>query len=150
MEVVVGYHVRWYSGYLTFWTIPAKELALVHRFVEKYDISGVAGFVHFLTSSLDERSKRLQELEHLNHDVNRMNIQIERLKYRSGSVVNYEDRPRIGTRVVGNSGAYSKKSGTIIANDEDRGTEIGVRWDDGTESHNLWCCKKGGQALVYK
>ncbi len=42
-----------------------------------------------------------------------------------------------------------QKCGEIIANDEDNGTEIGVRWDDGSERHNLHCGKKNGNALQY-
>ncbi len=44
----------------------------------------------------------------------------------------------------------TNRSGNIIANDEDFGSEIGVHWDDGRESHNLHCCKKGHKALLYE
>jgi hypothetical protein len=41
------------------------------------------------------------------------------------------------------------KRGKIISNDEDNGTEIIVRWDDGTKSGPLWCGKKGTDALQH-
>jgi hypothetical protein len=71
----------------------------------------------------------------------------------AGSVVDYRDRPPVGTLVEENfidSSPYrERKKGVIIANDEDHGTEIGVRWDNGTSNYNLWCEKKGGKTLLY-
>ena len=70
-------------------------------------------------------------------------------KWSSGE---YMDKPPIiGTRLIGEyCGPNKNRSGTIIANDEDFGSEIGVHWDDGRESHNLHCCKKGHKALLYE
>lgn len=69
-----------------------------------------------------------------------------------GMLVDYRDYPPLGTRVMSNHDnkpsyyKYPPQCGVIIANNEDNGTEIGVRWDNG---HSLWCGKKGSHRLKY-
>ncbi len=120
--------------------IPDAELDLVCIFVEKYDLIGVVGFVNYLSSS--------QEIEHLNKVNQAEEKEIElgkaeqkRWKLQSGAVVDYMNRLPIRTRVIynehsihnlSNKNKKPKPRGIIIVNNEDGGTEIGVRWDDRT------------------
>ena len=48
-----------------------------------------------------------------------------------------------------NSLLYKKRGKGKILSFEDFGTEIGVKWDDGTESHSLQCNKKNNWDLKY-
>jgi len=120
--------------------------------IEKYDLEG-------LSALLRTDKKRHLELVELESQLRAAKSEIGMLKSRAinermarmerGNVVDYRDYPDIGTRVKRNYVDRSPKRGRIIANDEDGGTESAVRWDDGSESHHLHCCKKGGQALKY-
>ena len=115
-----------------------------------------------------KKDEKLQEIEHLTkvfqkvtkiinkaeklEEFELVKAELIRWQFRSGAVVNYMDKPPIiGTGVIGEyCGPNKNRSGTIIANDEDFGSEIGVRWDDGRESNYLHCCKKGQKALLYE
>ena len=56
----------------------------------------------------------------------------------------------IGDRVKENERpSRHPRYGKIISITDDNGTEISVKWDDGSVSRNLHCGKKGGFALVY-
>ncbi len=133
------------------------------RFVDKYDLRGVRRLVshelrlgrelrHWREATEAERESgdRRVKAERESGD-----LRVKRLAAKPGKLVNiFEYRPPVGTRVQLNdeqftSGVRVGAKGTIIANNEDNGTEIGVRWDNGRESHNLWCGKRGGRALKY-
>ena len=121
---------------------------------EKYQLAGAQAYIRQARSSAatDRRLQQVQqELYQLQSRLKEPHLMN---KSRStahwiGQLVNVQDRPPIGTRVKETVKHWEPKSGKIIANDEDFGTEIGVRWDDGTESHNLHCGKKEGWALKY-
>jgi hypothetical protein len=130
--------------------------------VNKYDLSGVRNTIAFI---------RMQKIRIANFEAREAAFEIRLrdleqgkrndewlAKSRPGNVVEYFDRPPIGTRVVFNRNSIhymtepqrtKNQVGVIIANDEDGGTEIGVHWDNGEESHGLWCGKKGTHMLVY-
>jgi hypothetical protein len=130
--------------------------------VNKYDLSGVRNTIAFI---------RMQKIRIANFEAREAAFEIRLrdleqekekdvwlAKSRPGNVVEYTDRPPIGTRVVFNKVSFryrfepetiKNQAGVIIANDEDNGTEIGVRWDNGQESHRLKCGKKSTHTLVY-
>jgi hypothetical protein len=85
--------------------------------------------------------------------IKNLEIELQKEKTKAGSFVDYLHRSPNGTRLIENEftlkDCIKRRTGTIIANDEDGGSEIGVRWDDGTESHNLCCNKHGINKLRY-
>lgn len=105
-----------------------------------------------LDGEVKSEKRHVQDLEYL---VQRLKDEMQRLKdearekaTRPGELVNiFEYKPPIGTRVIGNGRPV--RQGEVICNEEDGGTEIGVRWDNGVEHHNLKCGKKRGWALKY-
>lgn len=152
-------------GTLDLATIPADpDSHPLVSVINKYELNGVRVLVEKEIMDRKERSDHQQvvkarheealEREKQQHD----NFVRYRLM-RPGMRVDQVDRPPIGTRVeenmhdpikVRNPKHYWRaKKGTVIANDQDNNSEIGVRWDDGSESHHLWCNKKGGHALLY-
>ena len=57
---------------------------------------------------------------------------------------------RVGDRVKSSNDWRDRgKKGTITSTTEDNSSEVGVKWDDGTESHFLACGKRGRFELVY-
>ena len=95
----------------------------------------------------EDQEKAAVKAEHL-----RLGSAELRAKMMPGAVVDIHDRPPLWIRVRENTATGTPgRTGVIIANDEDKGytCEIGVRWDDGTESHGLKCCKHGVKQLLY-
>jgi len=166
----------------TNFAIDAAEKESLHVLIDKYELKGVSAFlqsiethhiameqlkiqnqntVSRLQSDLRVTESELQwETDNRKGAELRLQREINQNRARimaPGMLVDYQDHPPVGTRVIENkdckyqSGRYdgAPRRGTIIANDEDGGTEIGVRWDNGGESHHLWCGKKGGHALKY-
>ena len=68
--------------------------------------------------------------------------------------MSFTHQPKAGTRVIENLNHFGTlhlkllgpRQGSII---NVYGTSISVLWDDGSESHNLWCGKKGNEELLY-
>jgi hypothetical protein len=116
--------------------------------VNKYDLTGVRNVITFsrkMDKTVGNSERKCKQLKLCLE--NTENELWPLRKVPAGSVVNYNHRPPIGTKVVLNDNY--RRRGVIIANDEDNRTEIGVRWDDGTERHNLQCCKKNQKDLLY-
>ncbi len=137
------------------------DLVQLNIVIDKYELNGVASFVSSVgkCAALEKQIRRLQQeavTSSQTHEYQVRDLKSSHegyLKYRlmgRGMLVDYQDRPEVGTRVQENEDCRGiPRNGKIISNSEDGGTEIGVRWDDGTESHHLWCGKKGGHALKY-
>ena len=141
-------------------TIPVDSQPLI-AIIDKYELNGARLLVCKEITERKMRSELQQQVVDLQA---RHQVALESLKreqrirlMQPGMTVDYIDRPPVGTRVQENKDdrrfragcQRMTKTGAIIANDEDGGSEIGVRWDDGSQSHNLWCNKKGGHALIY-
>lgn len=123
------------------------DRAAFDAFVDKYDLRGVKSLVaHELQMERDKQQlKDAKEDEKKRGDQLVRNIQ--RIAPKPGKLVNiFEFRPAVGTRVRWNKKyglvRTSYGVGTIIANDLDNGTEIGVRWSNDREYDNLKCGKK--------
>lgn len=119
-------------------------------FLDKYDLKGVSAYLQREAAIVQSEKvildSRVEDVAsaHRKHAWEQVCSSGATLP---GRDVYYSHYPPIGTRVVG-TGHFSK-FGVVIANDEDNGSEIGVRWNGGGESHNLHCGKKGGFALKY-
>jgi hypothetical protein len=112
--------------------------------VNKYDLAGVRRMISYSR----EKESMIRATEYmLKNRLNRLEAELRKEKTKPGSVVDYRHRSPNGTRVVNLN--KPGQTGTIIANDEEDDTEIGVLWDDGTESHNLKCNKHGINSLLY-
>jgi hypothetical protein len=116
---------------------------------------------HELESIFDEGDfyiiASLIHMKRMRMELDARRIKVGKFGGRSGLFVNAKsDPPPLpGERVVENTEDlhYDKKQtaprkGTIIGL-SDGNTEVDVEWDDGGKSINLWCCKKGGRALIY-
>jgi len=122
---------------------------------EYFCLSEITTSLKELLHRISEQEMKIQsqirdlknEIENKQSEVNRLYSYIKI----SGNAVNYRTA-KVGDRVRTNKGqAYTEKNcpGKIISVTEEYGTEIGVRWDDGTEHHNLWCGKNNGWSLIY-
>eukprot|EP01038_Epipyxis_sp_PR26KG_P009396 gene9396-12655_t len=145
------------SGQIIFETFSAD----LEVFLHKYSLIGVSKFIlnakNFLLMEqhLVESALQLEQVA-VSHKAQLLRLkklhegEISFKVMRPGMFVNYEDKPPLDTRVVETSKPF--RTGKIIANDEDGGTEIGVAWDrssGGGESHHLWCGKKKTNSLTY-
>ena len=133
--------------------ISAEDKAQLHVIIDKYQLLGVDSVIKTVESIKVTHQMHQGTLENIRIE-NENNIQLYRCRLmQPGMLVDYRDRPPLGTRVMENFGSinhrFSPLSGVIIANDEDNGTEIGVRWDNGKVRHHIWCGKKGGNDLKY-
>lgn len=140
--------------------LPGGDPGALDAFVDKYSLRGVKRFLAHELNTAKDKERLQREVDSLNHDVRRLNSLVQNLKdeavtraTKPGMLVNMSEyKPPLGTRVrehPDHQGSCRRLLGEIIANDEDFGTEIGVRWDNGQESHNLHCGKKRGWALEY-
>jgi hypothetical protein len=137
--------------------IPYEDVNL-DAVVSKYDLGGVRNIINY--------SRRMESMERANsfekayliadseNRIKNLEIELQKEKTKAGSLVDYRHRSLNGTRVIEieftlKDCLTKRRTGTIIANDEDGGSEIGIRWDDGNESHNLCCNKHGINKLRY-
>eukprot|EP00927_Polykrikos_kofoidii_P020754 TRINITY_DN19890_c0_g1_i1.p1 TRINITY_DN19890_c0_g1~~TRINITY_DN19890_c0_g1_i1.p1 ORF type:complete len:224 (-),score=47.83 TRINITY_DN19890_c0_g1_i1:195-866(-) len=110
---------------------------------------------HARRISILEQEKRTIEQENLRlHDALQQEQRKNRGIYRERGCLVKIGEAAVGERVRLNPEEHrgygdSGREGTIISVTEDNGTEIAVRWDDGSESHNFHCGKKGNHELVY-
>jgi len=169
LKLTLGIVYAGLSGTVDLATIPVHpDSQPLLAIIDKYELNGVRVLVEKEIMNRKERCDHEQEVVSLK---TRHTVALEREKQehdnfvryrlmRPGMKVDSSDRPPVGTRVEENLHDTKTihmrydidqraKKGTIIANDEDNGTEIGVRWNNGSESHHLWCNKKGGHALLY-
>ena len=127
--------------------------------VDKYDLCGVRMAIN-TNARISAMKSEIEFLKRQNEQLNkRSHLEVEyafqreyhkSAPFSKGLLVG--SRPPLGSRVTRTllpAVGYEQKKGTIIANDEDNGTEVGVRWDDGSESHFLQCAKKGRYELRY-
>jgi hypothetical protein len=124
--------------------------------IDKYELAGLRSIIQsHREQSQKLRSQELATSEQVTQEqrkVASLTAELKREQMKPGNLVEIRHRPPLGTRVQENLCELVRRaplSGVIIANDEDGGTEIGVNWDNGGESHNLHCGKKNGWALKY-
>lgn len=131
-----------------------SDHAAFNAFVDKYDLRGVKRLVaHELEIEKDKQQlKGAEKAEKQRGD--RLEQKYQWSVTKPGNLVNiYEYRPPIGTRVKWHTRLSgipgTGRVGTVISNDNDGGSEIGVLWSDSVKQHNLKCGKKNTWHLEY-